>query len=140
MTLEQSRARLAHRDVTGIANTYDNAMPMRKVYATVVHELTTLIRSAGAVQALEFVAAYSNDDKNKMGTVLLDQLGNQLSRVTPSITNRISLRARARETDDLCEYMHLSRELLSTLVWYRRCIQSILKIDPTQEASQGDDN
>lgn len=138
MTIEQDRARLAHEHVTGIGQQEEDGRP-RKAYATVVHELTTLVRSSGVVQALEFVGAYTNPDKKKAGEKLLEHLAVQMRRVVPSVKDGQGLRELARRTGDLRVYMHLGRELLATLVWYRRCIQSILKIDPTETATQDED-
>ena len=137
MTIEQDRARLAHEHVSGIEQKGDDGLS--KAYATVVHEPTTLVRSSGVVQALGFVEAYGNKAKQDAGVILLDQLAQQMRRVASSVNGGSELCIHARDTDDLRVYMHLGRELLATLVWYRRCIQAILKLDPTEAANQDED-
>ncbi len=133
MTLEQDRARLAHNHVSAVKSE-DEAK--QKKFATVVHELTTLIHSAGPVRALECVDAFTNDAKKEQGTVLMDYLASQLKRLDPSLNNGADLRKRIREENDLQRYILFGRELQACLVWYRRCIQSILKINPTESASE----
>lgn len=130
MTRAQRRAQTAHDAVLKI-----KAGPEQqaKRYATVVYEASSLVRTAGLVQALHFIHALSNDDKNPAGAELLDQLGQQikLGRLIPGVENGEQLLARARKAE-LAEYLLLSREVIAALVWHRRFVQALLKISAAE--------
>ena len=132
MTREQNRAAMAFKDVSNVPE------EMKKRFATVVYQFIILVRTAGILQALEFIEGLSNKDKQEAGHKLLDYLGKQMKRVNKNIKDKDTLRKFAR-TADLHKYMLLTREVMSTMIWYRRFVQSVLKID-IASAMQNDDN
>ncbi len=125
MTREQERAAKAFSDVEKVK---DLPEPEQKRYATVVYQTISLLHSAGLLQAIEFMCSLSNSEKREAGEKLLGSLAEQMERVDREVRDLSSLRKRAR-TANLPIYMLLSREMIATLVWYKRFVQSILKID-----------
>ncbi|MCK5799196.1 MAG: hypothetical protein KAI47_18515 [Deltaproteobacteria bacterium] len=125
MTLEQARAIAAHDNIQALVKSSDED---KKRYATVIYQTIALVQNAGLVQTLEFINALSNATKKAAADRFLGHLAAQLKRVDSRITNADTLRDRVRRAN-LRDYMHLTRETMATLVWYRRFVQSILKID-----------
>ena len=130
MNREQGRAMAAHRHVTAIVC---RSEAERKRYATVIYQTIPLVRNAGLVQALEFLHALSNQEKREAAAEFVDQLAEQLKAMVAEIQDGESLRRYAREQTDLQKYLLLTREIMAALVWYRRFVQSILKIEPTND-------
>lgn len=128
MTREQKRAAQAFEDVTYIKNKTNDEMPKR--YATVVYQLIILIRTAGLIQALEFIENLSHSGKQSAGSLLLDSLGKQMGRFDDKIKDGHTLREYVRNAE-LGEYLILSREVMAAMVWYKRFVQSVLKINET---------
>ena len=127
MTLEQQRASIAFKHVSEVHNASKDE---QKRYATVVYQLISLIRDAGLVQAAEFIAGLSNKQKQVQGAKLVTHLAAQLKRVSNELPQNDDGKARAYlRKVGLQEYMHLSHEAVASLAWYRRFVQSILKID-----------
>lgn len=122
MTRDQTRASAAFAHVTSVSD------PVRKEYASLCMKAPVLLKTAGLIQFLEFVAR-DNDASNEL---FLQHLALQLSRVDTSITSSDMLRTTARSAL-LPKYMHLTRELSATLLWYRRFAQSELGAEPTDE-------
>lgn len=138
MTREQDRARMSFEHVKEVAGGNNPAFAKR--YATVVFQLTTMTRTAGIVQSLEFMAALSNREKRQAALKLLDHVGEQMERVGGgAIGDGDSLRNFARSCTDLQSYLLLGREIAATLVWYRRFVQSILRIAPGEAMTREDD-
>ncbi len=135
MTREQQRASMAFQDVSKINK---ESKEEQKRYATVVYQLIILVRTAGLLQALEFLASITNKSKKAAAEKLMNQLAEQLQRVhlldkelkkVQKDKKHIKLRDIIRNAN-LYEYMLVTRELMATMVWYRRFVQSILKISP----------
>jgi CRISPR-associated protein Cmr5 len=133
MTREQDRAAQAFED---ISQESQRDAASQKRYATVMYQLIILIRTAGLLQALEFISALTNEHKRQAGERLLNALGKQMHRVNAHINDMKTLKQTAK-TAELQEYMLLTREMMATMVWYKRFVQSILKIDAS-EAMQND--
>ena len=93
-------------------------------YGSMAHKLPILIRTAGLAQALEFVHSRGSDEQSK----LLDHIA--------AVVNEPDLLARSR-TAELADYMHLTRKVLSALVWYKRFAQSVLGVEAGGEAEGG---
>jgi CRISPR-associated protein Cmr5 len=104
----------------------------KKKYASMVHAMPTLLRSAGLSQALHFVA--SRSDKHQRS--LLEDFAKQLHRVNARITDGTALLERARSAD-LDEYMRLTQEALACASWYRRMVQAVLKVDMADTDRRG---
>lgn len=121
VTLDQQRAVLAHTHVSQVA---DLAEGSRKKYASIVHALPVLLRSAGLSQALHFVASRPDEDQRR----LLDHLAAQLGRADAQVKDAGSLLHRARQAD-LAAYLRLTGEALACSAWYRRMVQGVLRIE-----------
>ncbi|MBI2566865.1 MAG: type III-B CRISPR module-associated protein Cmr5 [Candidatus Schekmanbacteria bacterium] len=126
--LDQERARLAFAHVQEVKNGNNEAG--RRKYATMVHAMPALLRSAGLSQALHFVA--SRKDQNQLK--LLEHLARQLARVDARIEDPATLLEAVRGAE-LRRYLHLTQEALACVTWYRRFVQGELKI----EAGESDD-
>ncbi len=124
MSLEQVRAIAAHRAVEAVSKDEE---AKRKRYATVVYQSIPLIHNSGLVQTIEFLKSLSNAEKREQAERFLQQLARHLIGVDPEIKDLESLAKRAREAK-MAEYMVLTREVMATLVWFRRFVQSVLKI------------
>ena len=88
----------------------------RNRYGAMAHQLPILIRSAGLAQALAFIETRD--------TVGHRQLLNDLA-ATVGLSGTLVQKARGAE---LNEYMHLTRQVMAALLWYKRFAQSILDI------------
>jgi CRISPR-associated protein Cmr5 len=130
MTREQRRAMVSHADVSAVGDMGDRAVQKR--YATVVYQLTMLVRTAGLVQALHFVNSLTNSQKKEQAERLLKGLAGLIKdgKLVAGVKDADSLLKAAREAS-LAEYILLTREVTSALVWYRRFVQAILKISAT---------
>jgi CRISPR-associated protein Cmr5 len=124
-TLDQARAKLAFDHVKAIKGLEE---PEQKKYASIVHAMPTLLRSAGLSQALHFVRSR----KSKQQQIFLDHLAEQLG-----IDGREKLLAEVRRAD-LPAYLRLTHEALACVVWYRRFVQGELGIE-AGEADVRDD-
>ena len=120
-TLDQERAKLAFTHVRSVKATEQDR---QKKYASMVHTMPTLLRSAGLNQGLHFVASRSDPDQR----LLLDHLAAQLKRVDVRITGPDQLLAKARGAD-FSLYLRLTNEALACVSWYRRLVQGVLKIE-----------
>jgi CRISPR-associated protein Cmr5 len=121
-TLDQARAQLAFEHVMAVKNWREEER--RRKYATIVHSMPALLRSAGLSQALHFVK--SRKDENQR--LLLVHLAAQLKRVDATITNEEKLLEAVR-TAPLSKYLRLTQEALACVTWYRRFVQGELRIE-----------
>ena len=103
--------------------------PERKKYGAMALKLPVLVKTAGLVQALAFVEMKSeSEDANNE---LLEHLAKAVG-----ATNKADLLERSR-TNDLQEYVQLTRQSLVALDWFKRFAQSILKVKTT-DSGEGD--
>jgi CRISPR type III-B/RAMP module-associated protein Cmr5 len=128
-TLDQARAALAFEHIQKVKDWKEDE---RDKYASIVHGMPALIRSAGLSQALHFVR--SRKDKNQRA--FLGHLAEQLARVDTEIRSDEALLARVRGAE-LAGYLRLTREALACVGWYRRFVQGELGIQ-AGEADGGD--
>ena len=111
----------------------------QKQYGSIAHKLPVLIRSAGLAQALAFVAATAKRGKDAEKTKwtpqlqLLDDLAQMLK-----LENAEELLTQSRSVS-LDEYMFLTQTALAALLWYKRYAQSVLDVEPSDEADDQDD-
>lgn len=117
-TLEQRMAIQAHDRVTAVKQ---GAGEYKQKYGTMAHKLPILIHSAGLAQALAFV---ESRDKSAHYQLLTDLAA---TIELPGITSREELARRSRSAE-LDEYMFLTRRVVMALTWYKRFVESILKI------------
>jgi CRISPR-associated protein Cmr5 len=129
-TRDQQRAALAYKHVSAYVGDDDNVKKRAKKYATIVHKLPALLQTSGLCQALHFVASRTDTEQRSY----IDHLAEQLSRVDPGIKAREDLLKKAREAN-LDGYLRLTDEAMACAAWYRRLVQSLLKI----EMGEGDD-
>ena len=99
----------------------------RDRYGSMAHKLPILIRTAGLAQALAFVNARGKDEHKR----LLDDLA-----LTLKQQDRENLAETAMKAT-LSEYIYLTQQALSALLWYKRFAQSVLDVQP---GGKGDDN
>jgi CRISPR type III-B/RAMP module-associated protein Cmr5 len=128
-TLDQERATLAFGHI-GVVKGWEE--PRRDKYASIVHAMPALLRSAGLSQALHFVRSRKNKDQR----LFLEHLAEQLKRADPKIINGDELLAAVRG-GDLTGYLRLTQEALACVNWYRRFVQGELGIERGQ-ADAGD--
>ena len=100
----------------------------RKKYGSLAHRLPVLIRTAGLAQALAFVDARGKNP----GKRLLDDIAAVLR-----FKDKDELLRRSREAE-LPEYMRLTRDVLTSLVWYKRFAQSVLGVEPGADEGDSD--
>jgi CRISPR-associated protein Cmr5 len=135
-TLDQQRAKLAFKRIREVEgwDTDKNERPRGKKYASIVHAMPALLRSAGLSQALHFV----HSRKTKEQHVFLDHLAEQLARVDAGINDSKTLLAKVREAN-LSAYLRLTQEALACVVWYRRFVQGELGIDAGDDDGREDE-
>lgn len=132
-TLEQKRATLAWDHVQQVKELLEAD---RKKYGTIVHAVTSMLRTAGLSQSLHFIHARNNPAQGK----LLEHLAAQLKRTDSAIRSPDTLLRRAREAD-MSTYLRLTQEALQCVNWYRRFVQGELKVFASDQADdRGDDH
>lgn len=113
-THNQSYAIEAHKHVEEVSK---KTPEEKSKYKTVCEKLPILIRTSGLAQALAFASAKA--PKEKAWESLLEHLKKTLEGrdiVTDSRNPQLQL----------SEYMKLTRDVLSALLWYKRFSQSLL--------------
>lgn len=121
-TLQQRMATKAYQQVSNLPADY-----VQK-YGTMAHKLPILIHTAGLAQALAFVQARDEPTQHK----LLDHIADAIE--FDGIQTGSQLAERSR-TAQLEEYMLLTRRVLAALLWYKRFVESLYKIQPRDEAT-----
>lgn len=132
-TRSQKYAAVIFRQVKGLADEGDQRMKdpgrddakarvenERRQYGATAHKLPVLIRTAGLAQALGFVEARGSDAAKR----LLRDLGETLGRPSLPADSRAA---------ELPEYIHLTRQCLDALLWYKRFAQSVLQVEGGEE-------
>lgn len=126
-TRQQQMALSAYDRVTAVEGQRPD---YRQKYGTMAHKLPLLIHTAGLAQALAFVES-RNEDAH---TQLLQHLAETIDHAGIHHGRELAARSRAAELD---EYMLLTRRVLAALVWYKRFVESILKIEQPDTAEGG---
>lgn len=122
-TRKQEYASSAFEQVSALKKTSETQKDpeaYRKSYGSMAHKLPVLIRTAGLAQALEFVQSRGKDEHKKL-------LGHLEQTVLPNRASGETLLDRSRKAH-LGEYMRLSRNCLSALLWYKRFAESVLGV------------
>jgi CRISPR-associated protein Cmr5 len=119
-TLDQERAKMAFVHVGELQT---KPKEEQNKYASIVHAMPALLRSAGLSQALHFVLSR----KNAPQRAFLGHLSAQLGRVDKQIKDETSLLEKVR-TAELADYLRLTQEALACVHWYRRFVQGVLGI------------
>jgi len=101
----------------------------QKKYGSMAHKLPVLIRTAGLAQGLAFVESRGIEEHK----LLLDHIAQVVG-----LTDRAKLAECSRTTVKLVDYMHLTRNVLKALTWYKRFAQSVLKVESSDEDDEVD--
>lgn len=131
-TLEQTRASQAFTDVKEI---HKKPKEAQRKYATLAHKLPSLISNCGLCQALYYIESRGKEE----GQFFLGHLAGQLHRVNSGISDASQLLERARDAK-VAEYLWLTSEAMSVAAWYRRMVQSILKIEMAEADANLEDD
>ena len=115
-TRDQEYASDAVQKVSAVKNNLNKDECNR--YGSMAHQLPILIRSAGLAQALGFLETRESKGHQQLLTDLA---------TTVNLPGSLVQKAR---TLPLNEYMHLTRQAMAALLWYKRFAQSILDIKP----------
>ena len=118
-TLQQKYAEAVYRCIQDVKQSYPDEKG--KEYGALALKLPILVRQAGLVQALTFVAARQQDKHKRR---ILDDLAKVLGAGTGD-----DLLEQARKAS-LPEYMLLTQKILLALEWFKRFAQSELKVEP----------
>ena len=129
-TLSQRMAKHAYRSVDGVKA---QGKAFTDKYGTMAHKLPILIRQAGLAQALAFVEARGEVAHHQLLTHIAQALE------LPDIADGEALAAESREAS-LDSYILLTQRVLRALVWYKRFVESILKVkDARDQPKEGQD-
>jgi CRISPR-associated protein Cmr5 len=95
----------------------------KEEYKSMADKLPVLVQTAGLAQALSFVEARGTETQKQ----LLKDLSETLKKVVKieQLKNQ-SLPEYSRETTSLQEYLHLTRQVMVALLWYKRFASSVL--------------
>lgn len=115
-TRDQAYASDAVQKVTDVKKNLSEVE--RNRYGAMAHQLPILIRSAGLAQALAFLETRDTDGHRQLLIDLAATVGLSGTLVQKAITLPLN------------EYMHLTRQIMAALLWYKRFAQSILDIKP----------
>ena len=120
-TLQQSYADSAYRQIVAFGERYKKTQ--HKEYGTMAHKLPVLVRQAGLIQALAYVATRGKESQKQLLAHLAATLGfdSQKAFITKA------------QKAELGEYMLLTRQTLWALEWYKRFAQSVLGVEPGEE-------
>ena len=91
----------------------------KQSYGAMAHKLPILIRTAGLAQALAFVDTRGKKPQTQLLTDIALTIGQ---------ADNQTLLKRACQAE-LSEYIHLTKQVMDALLWYKRFAQSILGID-----------
>ena len=101
-----------------------------KKYGVMAHKLPILIYTAGLVQALEFVCSRGKPIQQ----CLLEDIA-----ATIGYDSKDLLLNAVRKAE-LSNYMYLTQQILSALLWYKRFAQSILGVEASEAALDDEDS
>lgn len=136
----QSYAIKAHNHVEEFSKENKENKEAKSKYKSMCEKLPILIRTSGLAQALAFVEA----KKEKAWERLLDHLEETLESQVTVIDTRMRQTLSSRKivensrTLPLNEYMQLTRDVLSALLWYKRFSQSLLIIDKDKDKDESE--
>lgn len=124
-TLSQKYAVEAYQRVENASRENDK---YQKKYGTMAHKLPILIRTAGLVQALAFVAA--KGAKNRAWQQYLTDVAETVQcRDSQELIQK-------SQTATLNEYIRLTQEVSAALLWYKRFAESILKVEASEQMEE----
>jgi CRISPR-associated protein Cmr5 len=125
-TLSQGYASEVFEKAKAFADKYPKGSKERKQYGAMAHKLPVLVRQAGLMQALTFVHT-----RGKTGhTALLEDLAQTVSKKDAN-----GFLAEC-STDELADYMWLTRKTLAALEWFKRFAESVLEVKTGEEGDE----
>ena len=127
-TLSQEYAASAYKKAEIFGKIHTKGSEERKQYGGMAHKLPVLVRQAGLIQAVTFV--YTRGKKGH--TALLEDLAQ-----TVNGENAEAFLAKCR-TNELTDYMWLTRKTLAALEWYKRFAESVLEIQAGEDGGKED--
>ena len=132
----QTRDQRYAEDIFGQVSAFKRQYPQRikqREYGSMAHKLPVLIRTAGLAQALAFVAT----SKKAPHQQLLIDLAQTIANETGDHQIATQLLHKSRVVP-LGNYMKLTRDALSALLWYKRFAQSVLNVEPGDEPAENE--
>jgi CRISPR-associated protein Cmr5 len=123
-TRDQRFALEAYERVTDLNNRYRDQPTARNRYGAISHLLPILIHTSGLAQAISFATALASKPDD---TGIYKDFLNDLAQ-TVGVESGPDLQNFALD-HDLGDYLHLTRDVLDALLWYKRFAQSILHVD-----------
>lgn len=124
---DHARAALAHTHVSGVLQ--EQEPRDRRAYGAIVHHLPVLVHTAGLTAALHFVAGRSKPSQR----LVLGQLAAQLQAAGQLRAATAEALLEASRVADLAQLQGLTVEVQRCLLWYKRLVRSLLKIEPGEE-------
>lgn len=129
-TRSQTYAAAVYEKVKAIKDDKSKEKPYHKKYGGMAHKLPVLIRTAGLAQALVFVSGKGE----QAWTDLLSDLNAVVGKTNGKDLLLASL------SEDLFNYMHLTRRSMDALVWFKRFAESVLNVKQgEEETGMGED-
>ena len=128
MTRQQRFLSNAYEKVTEVKNTEEKSVQER--YGSYCHKLPALIRACGLCQALAYVQERADprgSDQKKAMALILDHVAHTLGVQSDQLIERV-------RKAGMVEYMHMTREVLSAWVYYKRFATSILGVESGESA------
>jgi CRISPR-associated protein Cmr5 len=123
ITREQTLAATIYDQVCAFGIRNPLGSESRAQYGSMAHKLPILVRTAGLVQALAFVASRGKEPHRLLMEHLAVAVG----------MNDAEVMLAASRTEEIGRYMHLTSQVMLALKWYKRFAQSVLNVEPTQE-------
>ena len=122
---------LAESLVTGAAGLEGEGY---RIYGGLCHSFPVLVQTCGLCQALAFhkSKAAGDGDRAKAHGLLLTHVGQLLGKCDDPLS--------VIRTCPVGEYMHHTRRVLSAWIYFKRFAVSILKVENSQLAEEGDDH
>jgi len=99
-----------------VSNHKDKSKKQKEEYKSMAEKFPVLVQTAGLAQALSFVEASEKAMQKQLLTDLCATL------------NRPNLCDDSRNTQNLQEYLHLTRQVMLHLLWYKRFAKSVLEV------------
>ena len=132
-TINQKNAILVHQKVTDFQKNHkeDQLKEQCNKYGVMAMKLPVLVQKAGLAQALAFVDMKGKNEKTNPVYIFLNDLAEVIFEDLGSNQNKRELFLKRSRSDDLQDYMLLTRKTMVALDWFRRYAQSILKVSST---------
>jgi CRISPR-associated protein Cmr5 len=137
-TRSQRYASVVHKQVSDIAEKYDSdekdkekdkeKARFKQQYGSMAQKLPVLIQTSGLAQALEFVNTRDKQDgkeREKPHLLLLHHIAEVVGMSSQELLD-------TSRTAELSTYMHLTQQVLASLLWYKRFAKSVLNVDQAE--------